>query len=115
LWDSRRSLGQSNQKHISTEVKIKKEDEGEGERDERSFRQLFALHPKQLSHNIWVIKDTFIQIQIQYPYARCLTTRECHTDRHRSRYRAHTYGSNKHIARQEMGLKTENWGLEPAT
>jgi len=26
-----------------------------------------------------------------------------------------TYGSNKHIARQEMGLKTENWGLEPAT
>jgi len=81
-------------------------------RDERSFRQLFALHPKQLSHNIWVIKDTFIQIQIQYPYARCLTTRECHTDRHRSRYRAHMAAINiQQDKRWGPKLKTGDWNL----
>lgn len=85
----------------------KKKMEKKGEEDERSIRQLFALHPKQLFHNIWVIKDTFIQIQIQYPYAHCLTTRECHTDWYRSRYRTHMAAINiKKDKRWGWKLKT---------
>lgn len=79
----------------------------------KSFRQLFALHPKTtVSQSIWVIKDTFIEIQIQYP-----STYRSIVWQHENATQRRTQTQIVQIPRAHMAainIKKDNrrWGLE---